>query len=179
MKAEDGAAILGINNSYLDISFTNFIQWYSDDSGGILNILKSTLIIHLSTLDHFLGGAISADKAYIEMNEVTIQNGTSIPMTTQCIDWISMLVLNSRFYNNISIYGGAIAAIATNPRKSKFLIESSEFINNQAEIGGSIYISNQIVDIKNWHFESNSANEIGGSLYLTCPDYDYCEYDIY
>ena len=35
------------------------------------------------------------------------------------------------------------------------------------------------MDIRNWYFESNQANGNGGSLYLQCPSYDNCEYEIF
>ena len=41
-------------------------------------------------------------------------------------------------------------------------------------------MSNHIIEIRDWIFESNSAlNGDGGSLYLACPDFTYCEYDVY
>ena len=36
------------------------------------------------------------------------------------------------------------------------------------------------MEIQNWTFEANRATKgNGGGLYLTCPDVDYCNYDIY
>ena len=55
-----------------------------------------------------------------------------------------MSVLNSLFQNNTSTSGGAISAVSYvgNPILSKFVIESSRFINNTAEKdGGSLYLS--------------------------------------
>ena len=63
---------------------------------------------------------------------------------------------------------------------SKLLVESWHFIDNKAENAGAIYASNHVMEIRNWTFESNRADGgHGGSLYLGCPSYDYCEYDVY
>ena len=55
-----------------------------------------------------------------------------------------MSVLNSLFQNNTSTSGGAISAESYfgNQILSKFIIESSRFINNTAvKDGGSLYLS--------------------------------------
>ena len=99
-----------------------------------------------------------------------------------CYKCEGMLLLNSRFYNNTSIQGGAISAVTTigNPILSKFIVESSQFINNTSENAGAIYVSNHNMEIRNCSFESNRAtNGNGGSLYMSCPDFDYCQYHIY
>ena len=84
-----------------------------------------------------------------------------------------MSLINSRFYDNMSNRGGAISAQTDSYNPIRFIVETSKFINNKAENAGAIYVSNHIMQIRNWNFESNRAYQgDGGSLYLGCPSYD-------
>ena len=118
------------------------------------------------------------------MYDVNIFNGTSIHNTqvVDCKNWLSFSVVASRFFNNKSTQGGAISAKseADHLTLSKFIVESSHFASNMAENAGSIYVSNHIMEIRNWYFDSNKATiGDGGSLYLSCTSANYCEFDVY
>ena len=62
-----------------------------------------------------------------------------------------MSVSNSRFYNNINKFPGTIRVEngARSEIESKFLVESSEFINNDALSGGAIHVYNHNIEIRN------------------------------
>ena len=115
---------------------------------------------------------------------MTIKNGVGRhnKSPVDCIQWLKMFVSNSRFYNNTSIRGGAISAQTDiDPTINDiFIVEISTFINNTAESAGAIFVSNHIMEIRYWNFEANRASKgDGGSLYIVCPDFDHCEYNIY
>ena len=93
-----------------------------------------------------------------------------------------MSITSSRFFNNTSPTGGAVFAQALlQPANTKFIVNSSTFINNTAETdAGAIFVENHIFEIQNCYFESNRAlSGNGGSLYFACTDVDYCKYDVY
>ena len=122
-----------------------------------------------SIVNKYNGSAIVADTANIELKDVNIWNGTSLHSTSpvDCTKWVGFSVIESRFYNNKSKERGAISVltIPENAVYQKFLVESSQFINNTAENAGAIYVSNHIMEIINCTFESNRATSgNGGSL---------------
>ena len=47
-----------------------------------MDITKSTFTMRSSTVDDFIGSAIAGDTANIELNDVTIQNGSSVQSTS-------------------------------------------------------------------------------------------------
>ena len=69
-------------------------------------------------------------------------------------------IMNSRFINCSSTYGGAIYAVMP------LNITGSEFINCSAKFGGAIYIEGEGLFINNTNFTQNRAVD-GGALYFT------------
>ena len=60
------------------------------------------------------------------------------------------------------------------------MIQASRFLDNVAENAGAIYVSNHIMEIRDWNFDSNRATlGDGGGLYLEWANNYDCEYDVY
>ena len=82
----------------------------------------------------------------------------------------SLTVRNCIFKNNDAddFYGGAISSL------SPVLIYDSIFENNHGDEGGAIHTStNRICEIHDCKFNSNTAKQSGGAIFMGCESYIY------
>ena len=134
--------ILEIYNSEVTLKNINFINGFSKDIGGAINLINSTLIIINCTFSnnraYLKGGAINLNNSYMNISES-----------------IFKFNIAKKLYS----CGGVISS------ENSFIdINKSYFINNSADEGGAIYSINSNLKIKNSFLNDNKANWYGGAL---------------
>lgn len=134
--------IFQINNANIILQNINFINGYSPDFGGAINLINSSLkIINCSFLYNSAdknGGAINSKKSEIN---------------------ISKSIFKFNQVKGIFSDGGGIFS-----DNSKIDIYDTIFNDNSADEGGAIYSINTTLNIFNTNFENNFANWYGGAL---------------
>ena len=76
LTAESGAAIVALNEAVLDIQNSKFMH-NSVITDGVIILSESSIAIHSSILDEFIGGAITGISSTMELLDLTIQNVNS------------------------------------------------------------------------------------------------------
>ncbi|EFA85377.1 hypothetical protein PPL_02380 [Heterostelium album PN500] len=131
--------------------------------GGLLYTTFPTVFIENSTISNCVagsGGVVSADNANLYIYSSNFTNNNATGYFGGVASALQVTTLNSNYYSNGAISGGALYGINT------AYIQNCSFTKNTAELsgmGGAVYASQTTVVFRS-NFTSNSAG-LAGALY--------------
>lgn len=164
------------------IKCIHYNRWlYSENK--FIRTLNNLIIKNCSVFNHHLifrqdGGALSIDDSgsEITLTSVIFENNIGFNGGAISIKGGLLKIVNCTFRNNIAGYwGGAIVAIRSDLTVLDSIFENNQVfgdINDVADIlesgrGGAIFIEEgATLQIKNSQFISNSAQYVGGAVYV-------------
>ena len=136
------ARIFEINNCEVTLINIRLENGFSQDFGGAINLINSSLEIVSSTINYnrakIKGGAINLNNSYLNIYDCNIKFNSA----------------KSQYAN-----GGGISS-----ENSTIKITISKFFYNSADEGGAIYSINSTVDIIRSLLHNNNANWYGGAI---------------
>ena len=139
--------IFKITNAVLTLININFVNGFSKDFGGAINLINSSLEI--------INCTFSYNNAYMTGGAINLYN-SNLTITESIF----------KFNNAKGIYasGGGISS-----ENSIINIEKSFFLDNSADEGGALYCINSLLDIHTCTFSNNKAKWYGGALLSDSP----------
>lgn len=173
-----GGAIQCFSKSKCMIYDTIVNNSEASDSGGVIYLFDSTLVIENSHFSDFIGSAVDSSKSNsINITQTIFENGkNSAGAAVNCIACVDVRIKNSKFQDLSANYGGALAFDYATVSKSLYtvIIENSIFDSCRSLYGGAIYSKNMNIDILNSRFQDNNATDggvclqgEGGAIYMT------------
>ena len=168
--------IFRIYNATVTLKNINFIYGFSNDFGGAINLINSSLETNNCTFSgniaYLNGGAINLNnsslyslKSIFKFNKVAglYSNGGGISSKNSIVDLEETI-----FDENSADDGGAIYNINTTLK-----IFSCNFNKNYANWYGGAILSDSVLSIYNSNFNKNKAEYKGGAIHTTRFDYTY------
>ena len=168
--------IFRIYNATVTLKNINFIYGFSNDFGGAINLINSSLVTNNCTFSgniaYLNGGAINLNnsslyslKSIFKFNKVAglYSNGGGISSKNSIVDLEETI-----FDENSADDGGAIYNINTTLK-----IFSCNFNKNYANWYGGAILSDSVLSIYNSNFNKNKAEYKGGAIHTTRFDYTY------
>ncbi|GAM20477.1 hypothetical protein SAMD00019534_036520 [Acytostelium subglobosum LB1] len=189
-KNGDGGAISAmITNSSMSITLTNCTfnnNTAGDNDGGAINVVFNTSSYDPAVLAR---AVLSVDRCLFTANEA--KNGGAINT-----EYTTLLLKHSEFVENSARNGGAInsasapihamhvlfdsngvnadggAILFFNQHVSSSTFDYCNFVDNEAGVGGAIYLGQSGLHMRNTNFTNNAARGVGGAVAAkTSPSY--------
>ena len=166
--------IFEISETEVVLTNINFINGFSKDFGGVINLINSSLdIINCSFSNnnaYLNGGAIYLYNSSMNLSESIFKfnNAKKLYATGGGISAENSIINieKSTFFDNSADEGGAIYSI-----NSILEILTSTFYNNNAEWYGGAIVSDSQLSIYDSNFNNNKAGYKGGSIHTTISEF--------
>ena len=184
---DDGGAVWGYlwgcQPECVTVTGSTFSHNFANYEGGAIYLAEGNIVVRSSSFTDNVaandnGGAISVDDPFAYEGRVGLiqdslfqRNYAESEGGAISFEDAKMVVNNSRFYDNIGDYGGAINLDSADVPGADMSIINSDFGRNSAAYGGAVYSDNQGFAIRNSRFTSNTADDEGGAVYAV-PNYD-------